>query len=161
MLAREQVVALVRLIENAANDALHEYEKDGKLPTLDSVESHPLDSEINLNLKKTIRTLEGACDQLCTLLAPPAHTIVNVSWAWIIRQMRIDEPLQRAQDSYWACLRVAAKAGIADILADKPSGVHVRDISAQLHIEESKVTSILRVLAARHCFCEGDHPSSR
>jgi hypothetical protein len=42
------------------------------------------------------------------------------------------------------------------VLGDDVSGLHVRDIATRLQIEESKITSVLRVLAARHCFREGN-----
>jgi hypothetical protein len=77
--ARKEVDALVKLIQDAAHKALDEYERHAELPTLCSLQSHPLDSAANIvDLKKIIRILEGGCDQLCSLLAPPAHTITNV-----------------------------------------------------------------------------------
>jgi hypothetical protein len=46
-------------------------------PSLDA--PHPLDYSQNaLALKRAIRVLEGACEQLCTTLAQPGHTICNV-----------------------------------------------------------------------------------
>jgi hypothetical protein len=76
-----QVNALVSLITSATRDAVAEYEKHGhEPPSLDLSEPHPLDAELpSLALKKAIRTLESACERLCTTLAPPLHTIVNVS----------------------------------------------------------------------------------
>jgi len=139
MNTRQQVDRLLALVSDAAHKALDEYEKYGaEVPTLDSLVEHPLDRHIDagtVQLKKIIRNLEGACDQLCTTLASPLHTLTN-----------------RAQDSYWAALRVAAKTGIADILASNPSGLHSSEISRIIHVEESKLTSIMRLLATRHCF---------
>jgi len=143
MNTRQQVDRLLALVSDAAHKALDEYEKYGaEVPTLDSLVEHPLDRHIDagtVQLKKIIRNLEGACDQLCTTLASPLHTLTN-----------------RAQDSYWAALRVAAKTGIADILASNPSGLHSSEISRIIHVEESKLTSIMRLLATRHCFREVD-----
>lgn len=81
MTAKSQVQALLLIISQAAQDALAEYEKYGEeVPPLDSVDPHPLDEETNqVDLKKIIRKLEGACEQLCSTLAPPTHTLVNVS----------------------------------------------------------------------------------
>ncbi|KXN81593.1 Sterigmatocystin 8-O-methyltransferase [Leucoagaricus sp. SymC.cos] len=141
MNTRQQVDLLIALISDAAHKALDEYENHGaELPSLDSLAEHPLDRRINagtVQLKKIIRNLEGACDQLCTTLASPLHTLTN-----------------RAQDAYWAALRVTAKAGIADTLVSNPSGLHTSEISRMIQVEESKVTSILRLLATRHCFRE-------
>ncbi|KIK67744.1 hypothetical protein GYMLUDRAFT_36509 [Collybiopsis luxurians FD-317 M1] len=141
MTSRAQIEALVGLIQQAAQDALAEYEKSGAdAPTLDSVDPHPLDSASDtIALKRIIKKLEGACDQLCSTLAPPAHTILN-----------------RSQDTYWACVRVAVDNNIADVLADHPNGLHVSKLSEILHLEPGKLTSVLRCLAARHCFIEVD-----
>ncbi|KAJ3887532.1 S-adenosyl-L-methionine-dependent methyltransferase [Lentinula edodes] len=136
---RSQVETLVSYIQQAAQDALAEYERTSfNTPSLDSIVAHPLDDVLNtIALKRAIRMLEGACDQLCTTLAPPAHTIIN-----------------RAQDTYWACLRVAVENNIPDALAGYPSGIHVSELSNKVNIEPGKLLSILRLLAARHCFKE-------
>lgn len=80
MSARDHVDSLLAIIKEAAHSALDEYEKYGTpTPTLDSLDSHPLDiADDKLKLKKIVSKLEGACDQLCTILAPPSHTIMNV-----------------------------------------------------------------------------------
>lgn len=81
MSARTQVEALLTLIRESALKALDDYETHGKeAPTLDSLQKHPLDEAVNkLDFKKTIRKLEAACDQLCSTLAPPSHSIMKVS----------------------------------------------------------------------------------
>lgn len=80
MSARRQVESLLAIIKDAAYSALDQYEKTGApTPVLDSTEGHLLDhSDDNIVLKKIINKLEGACEQLCTTLAPPSHTIMNV-----------------------------------------------------------------------------------
>ena len=77
---KAKLEALLKLINLAAQEAIAEYEKVGGVaPSIDSTEPHPLDNAIdNLALKSAIRTLEGACAQLCTTLAPPSHTVINV-----------------------------------------------------------------------------------
>jgi 2-polyprenyl-3-methyl-5-hydroxy-6-metoxy-1,4-benzoquinol methylase len=137
--SREQIQALVGFIQQAAFDALAEYEKAGTpVPSLDSVDPHPLDdAQNNIALKRIVKKLEGACDQLCTALAQPAHTIVN-----------------RSQDFYWACLRVAVENNVADALVGHPNGLHISKLSTAVHIEPGKLTSVLRFLGARHCFRE-------
>lgn len=73
-----QVDALLKLITQSAQQAVAVYAKHSdQPPTL--AESHPFDSSIDLELKKTIRILEGACEQLCSTLAPAYHTLSNVS----------------------------------------------------------------------------------
>ena len=77
---KAKLEALLKLINSAAQEAIAEYEKaGGDVPSIYSVEPHPLDNAIdNIALKSAIRTLEGACAQLCTTLAPPSHTVINV-----------------------------------------------------------------------------------
>ena len=80
MSGKKDVRALLALINDAATKAMAEYEKCGQeVPSLDDRIPHPLDyAEDVLELRKTIRILEGACEQLCATLAPPALTVVNV-----------------------------------------------------------------------------------
>lgn len=77
---RMKLNALLALINSAAQDAMREYEQVGDgVPSSDLPSSHALDAiPESLALKKAIRVLEGACEQLCTTLAPPSHTIINV-----------------------------------------------------------------------------------
>ncbi|KAJ3806632.1 S-adenosyl-L-methionine-dependent methyltransferase [Lentinula lateritia] len=139
MTGRSEVQALLLLISESAMQALHEYEKHGEaLPSLYGDHLHLLDKgHTPILLKKAIRNLEGACDQLCSTLAPPLHTIVNVP-----------------QDYYWSCLRVAAHKKIADILDGNSSGVDIMSLVTETGIEQTKLTVIMRTLAARHCFHE-------
>lgn len=75
-----EVQVLLELITKSATEALDEYGKYGdSVPSVYETNTHPLDEhKMSLRLKKAIRNLEGACDQLCATLAPPLHTIVNV-----------------------------------------------------------------------------------
>lgn len=54
-----------------------------------------------------------------------------------------------------SCLRVAVEVHIPDLLLDRPNGVHVNELSEKTGIESGKLGRILRLLAIRHCFCEG------
>ncbi|KAF9552959.1 S-adenosyl-L-methionine-dependent methyltransferase [Agrocybe pediades] len=139
MSARSQVTALLAIITEAAYSALGAYEESGTpTPTLNDVDGHALDNAFDtIRLKKIISKLEGACEQLCTTLSPPSHTIMN-----------------RAQDFGWACLRVAVKQRFADELLGLPSGLHINELSERVHVHPMKLGSVLRVLAARHCFRE-------
>ncbi|KAF4618347.1 hypothetical protein D9613_011690 [Agrocybe pediades] len=142
MTARQQVDTLLDLIKTSAYQALDEYEKyGGAVPSLDSLAAHPLDGFMDfrtMQLKKFVRKLEGACDQLCTTLAPPLHTLSN-----------------RAHDTYWAALRTASKLEIADIIASSEKGrLHTAELSHRIQANENKIASIMRLLATRHCFKE-------
>lgn len=75
---RAKLEALLALLNSAAQAAIAEYEKTGDVPSTES--AHPLDFEPpSLALRNTVRILEGACEQLCTTLSPPGHTLLNVS----------------------------------------------------------------------------------
>jgi hypothetical protein len=79
MANKAKLEALLTMINASARDAIALYEKYGDVPAIDQMEPHPLDSEVDqVALKSAIRTLEGACAQICATLAPPAHTAVNV-----------------------------------------------------------------------------------
>jgi hypothetical protein len=79
-----EVAALLSIINNAAQAALSEYTAHGAdVPSIYSHKAHPLDSaEDTLALRMAIKTLEGACYQLCATLAPPSHTMHKV-WPFI------------------------------------------------------------------------------
>lgn len=78
---KAKLEALLSLINSSAREAISEYEKAGDgVPSPDSNNAHPLDnSHDTLALKKAIRVLEGSCESLCTTLAQPGHTLINVS----------------------------------------------------------------------------------
>jgi hypothetical protein len=79
MANKAKLEALLTLINTSARDAIALYEQYGDVPAIDQMEPHPLDSAVDqVALKSAIRTLEGACAQICTTLAPPAHTAINV-----------------------------------------------------------------------------------
>ncbi|KAJ3993680.1 O-methyltransferase-domain-containing protein [Lentinula boryana] len=139
MTGPSEVQQLLKIIAQAANDALNEYARHGEeVPSIYETKTHPLDiAETAFTLKKAIRTLEGACNQLCSTLAPPLHTVIN-----------------NAHDYYWSCLRVAAKKGLADILYDHQGGLHIEVLSQRVGINQGKLATIMRTLASRHCFHE-------
>ena len=82
MSGETQLEALLEIITASARQAIAEYKKGGNdVPTIHSKTYHPLDSAIDtVSLKKAVRLLEGACQQLCASLAPPQHTLQNVSY---------------------------------------------------------------------------------
>lgn len=106
MSVRVQVEALLSIIKEATYNALEQYETTGVLtPVLDSTEGHPLDQvDDNIALKKIISKLEGACEQLCTTLAPPSHTIMNVCLQYFIlayRELSLREPMLEEGPRLW------------------------------------------------------------
>ncbi|KAK1217854.1 hypothetical protein PQX77_019474 [Marasmius sp. AFHP31] len=138
MSGRETVQALLRLINTASEDAMKAYEQHGEVPALDSTSKHPLDvAEDAVALRKAVRILEGACEQLCDLLAPPAHTVIN-----------------RAQALDWACIKVAIEARIADILSEHPEGLHIDELASLAQIDSQKLAHVLRLLATVNIFKE-------
>lgn len=75
---KARLEALLALVNSAAQDAIAEYEKTGDVPSTET--AHALDNTVSsLGLRKAVRILEGACEQLCTTLAPPRHTLHIVS----------------------------------------------------------------------------------
>lgn len=81
MSAESQLEALLEIINTATRQAIAEYKKGGhEVPTIHSKTYHPIDFATDtVVLKKAVRLLEGACQQLCASLAPPQHTVQNVS----------------------------------------------------------------------------------
>lgn len=76
-----EVESLLCLINSATQDALAIYKNSGRgIPSIHSTNVDPFDKEAtSLALKKAIRVLEGSCEQLCATLAPPSHTLLNVT----------------------------------------------------------------------------------
>jgi ubiquinone/menaquinone biosynthesis C-methylase UbiE len=136
---KAKLEALLRLINSAAQQAIAEYEKaGGDVPSIDSTEPHPIDNAVdNMPLKSAIRTLEGACEQLCTTLAPPAHTAIK---------------LVKAYD--FACIRVALRENITNILVDYPKGIHINELSKIVKIDAKKLVRLMRLLATRGFYNE-------
>ena len=79
-----QVKALLSIINKATQDALSAY-ADSKedVPSLMSTDERSvLSMANNLALKRAVRVLEGACEQLCATLAPPGQSIVDVNFSF-------------------------------------------------------------------------------
>ncbi|KAF9460451.1 S-adenosyl-L-methionine-dependent methyltransferase [Collybia nuda] len=129
---------LVSIIKAAADNIESFYKSDPKkpsVPSLDDTEPHPLDDGVYpLEVKHSLQMLEGACAQLCTNLARPNHTMLNIF-----------EP---------ACLGVVLRARVADVLLDKPAGVPVAEISKHCGVESRKLSRVLRTLCSNHIFRE-------
>ncbi|KZP16932.1 S-adenosyl-L-methionine-dependent methyltransferase [Athelia psychrophila] len=134
---KARLEALLALINSAAHDAISEYERVGEVPSIDTV--HPLDTtSASLALRKAVRVMEGACEQLITTLAPPAHTLLKRSFSHL-------EP---------TCLEVVIEANVAGILADHPDGLSIADIGARAGIHPERLGRFVRFLATKSCFKE-------
>ncbi|THH16220.1 hypothetical protein EW146_g4386 [Bondarzewia mesenterica] len=135
---KDKLRSLLALINSATEDAIRQYELAGlDVPSLESATESQLPEDTTA-LKKSLRILQGACHQLCTTLAPPALTIQTRSLA----------------TADIACLRVVVNANVADVIADRPEGMHIQEIAAKTHLEGEKLMRIMRNLAATHCFRE-------
>ncbi|KAF9236987.1 O-methyltransferase-domain-containing protein [Melanogaster broomeanus] len=141
MSAEAQLEALLEIINSSARQAIAEYKKGGNgVPTIHSKTFHSVDFATDtLALKKAVRLLEGACQQLCASLAPPQHTVINI-----------------AQSYDWACMGVVLRTGVADALEKYPKGLHVNELSRIVGLEKGKLARVLRVLASKGCFTEVD-----
>ncbi|KAK0443668.1 S-adenosyl-L-methionine-dependent methyltransferase [Desarmillaria tabescens] len=138
-----QLSQLVSLIANATKFVEDTFSKaaEPNVPSLDDTTSHPLDDQVSsMEMREAIQTIEGACAQLCALVARPNRTMLNKIFG-------IFEP---------ACIRVVVNFNIADHLLDKPEGVHISDLGALSGAEPQKLGRIMRLLASKHCFREVD-----
>ncbi|KAG9311301.1 O-methyltransferase-domain-containing protein [Chiua virens] len=140
MSGEAQLEALLEIINTSARQAIAEYKKGGnEVPTIHSKEHHPIDfANDTVALKKAVRLLEGASQQLCASLAPPQHTLQNLAMTF-----------------EWACVRVVIRAKIADTLTKYPKGLHVEELAKLANLEKGKLTRVLRLLATKGCFTEG------
>jgi len=76
-----QLEKLLELITSSARAAIQEYKQAAgassradPVPSIHDPEFHPLDTaQDTVRLKKAVRTLEGAAQQLAATLAPPQH----------------------------------------------------------------------------------------
>lgn len=80
-MSNEHIHQLVALITDAAKTIENEFAKSSApiIPTLDDVKPHPVDGAMSEAMRKAVAIMDGACAQLCASVAPPSHTIVNVS----------------------------------------------------------------------------------
>ncbi|KAL4260401.1 O-methyltransferase COMT-type [Pleurotus pulmonarius] len=137
---KAQVRALLGLLNTAVEEAIAEYDKQGlDIPVIDSVYAHPMDGRLpTLKFKHAIRTLEAACGQICTTLAQPSHTMLNYSMDAFVP----------------AAMNAAIKAGIAQLLAKHPNGLHVNELAKETSIHPQKLGTLMRLLVTNHCFQE-------
>ncbi|KAG1905249.1 S-adenosyl-L-methionine-dependent methyltransferase [Suillus fuscotomentosus] len=134
-----KVEALLSIINSSAREAMAEYKNTGHgVPGIDANTLHPLDFATDtLALRKAIRLLEGACEQLNTILAPPQHTAYNF-----------------IHNYNWACTNVATQSCIADVLEKHPEGLSVDALADAVNFDKTKLARVLRLLTLRGCFKE-------
>ncbi|KAG8221630.1 S-adenosyl-L-methionine-dependent methyltransferase [Butyriboletus roseoflavus] len=140
MSAEAQLEALLEIINTSARQAIAEYKKGGSndVPTIHSKAYHPIDLATDtVALKKAVRLLEGACQQLCASLAPPQHTLQNFAMSYD-----------------WACVALVIRAKVADVLEKYPKGLHVDELGKLVNLEKGKLARVLRLLATKGCFTE-------
>lgn len=78
----EELNALLALITNSVKEVISTYKSVGHaVPSLRSVEPGPFDTPRSApsHLAKSIKTIEGACAQLCATIATPGHMLANVT----------------------------------------------------------------------------------
>ncbi|KAI0069222.1 S-adenosyl-L-methionine-dependent methyltransferase [Artomyces pyxidatus] len=131
--------ALVALISNAVEDSIIAYEQEGRpIPSLDDISDADADTLGSLGLHHAVRTLTGACTQLCDTLTPTPHVVFS----------KVLEPLETS------CLRVAVEAQIPDALMGHSEGVPISKLAAKVGIEQGKLARVLRCLSVLHTFRE-------
>lgn len=79
-----QLNALLALITESVATVQNEFSQSSKpyVPSLNDTEPHPLDTQFSSpELIKAVRTIQGACVQLCATAVRPNRTLLNVSGA--------------------------------------------------------------------------------
>lgn len=137
----QHITALRAIINESIDQIIEEYSAVGQeVPSLESTTVGPFDApeQTPSRLLQAVQRIEAACAQLSFTVSSPGHVIVNKSLAH-------NEP---------ACLAVVNAAGIADLLLDKPDGVHVEKLAEATKLDSGKLRRILRLLATKHVFRE-------
>lgn len=78
-----QLSELVSLIANATKFVEDTFAKTSKpdVPTLDDTAPHPLDNQVSsTEMREAVQTIEGACAQLCALIARPINPPAESIW---------------------------------------------------------------------------------
>ncbi|KAK7026519.1 hypothetical protein VNI00_015599 [Paramarasmius palmivorus] len=141
--ANTALTTLTTLISSSVQEVLAVYASGGySVPSLDSIAPGPFDGPVEDapdRLVRAVKTIEAACTQLICTVSNPAGVIYNKANAQ-------HEP---------ACLLVASDARIADLLVDKPDGMHVNELAKVSSFkDEDKLGRVMRLLATRHVFRE-------
>ncbi|PCH43626.1 S-adenosyl-L-methionine-dependent methyltransferase [Wolfiporia cocos MD-104 SS10] len=132
----QQLRALVRLISDAAEDIIKEWEvEDSAPPTSKDAPRLP-----SWELYNARRTFIGACGMGVDLVHDPQTRLTEVAASYMNSQ----------------ALRVAAETRIADILdgVDPSEGLSIQKISQRVGIQDKDLTRVLRSLCTLHIFNE-------
>lgn len=171
-----ELTRLAELITSSVQDVLAEYQNAGQdVPWLSSTEPGPFDKPhlTPPKLSKAIQIIEAACAQLSFAVASPGHVITNVRsdhtsfWPstegsseiiWRAYHCDIPDPIYVATKQFEepAGLQVVTTAKIADMLVGQPEGLPVEQLAKQSGLDPNKLGRILRMLATKHCFQEGE-----
>ncbi|EPT04774.1 hypothetical protein FOMPIDRAFT_1027546 [Fomitopsis schrenkii] len=127
---------LVRLINDASEVVIHEWQAEAKDPN-PPADASLLPSQVLYDAR---RTLLGACGMASDLVAEPQQRLMEVSIGYYSSR----------------ALHVAAEGRVADIIAeaDTGEGVHVSEIASKTGVEHRKLARILRALCSIHIFKE-------
>ncbi|ESK85648.1 S-adenosyl-L-methionine-dependent methyltransferase [Moniliophthora roreri MCA 2997] len=138
-----QLHSLTNLITTSVHDIISVYASVGQtVPSLDSLEPGPFDGaveDVPERLVRAIKIIEAACTQLVCTVSSPSGLIYNATNGHA-------EP---------SALLVVTQARIADILVDKPEGLHVDQLAEASGFKDAdKLGRLMRLLASRHVFRE-------
>ncbi|PCH40195.1 S-adenosyl-L-methionine-dependent methyltransferase [Wolfiporia cocos MD-104 SS10] len=135
----DQLRSLLRLLNDAANTILTEWEAEEQI-ILDSSQpvTHP--SVPTAELFEARRIFLGACGMCIDIVQDPLIRLTEVVFSHLTA----------------AALRVAAEARIADILAkaDPNEGLSIKEITRQCGIQDWKLVRVLRCLCGLNIFAE-------
>ncbi|KAJ7806154.1 O-methyltransferase [Mycena olivaceomarginata] len=109
-------------------------------PSLDEPYNPDLNSvTLDLAVEKAAATIVSAASQLIASVQPPAHSILDTSYGFLLS----------------SALRTASVSNVPDILATVGSkGSHISDIAKKAGIDASKLGRTLRPLVTHHVFRE-------
>ncbi|KAI0045354.1 S-adenosyl-L-methionine-dependent methyltransferase [Auriscalpium vulgare] len=132
------LLALASIISSGARTLDEAYTQRGfSFPSLNEpFQPGPLDND--KDLANTTRLIVAAAHQIIATVRLPLDTIQDYAPAVYIS----------------SSLGFVDQTNIADVLKDKPQGVHINDISAKVDVDAVKIARILRYLATRHVFRE-------
>ncbi|KAI3616393.1 S-adenosyl-L-methionine-dependent methyltransferase [Moniliophthora roreri] len=142
-MSNNHLTSLTSLITSAVWEIIATYTSIGRtVPSLDSVEPGPFDGaaeDVPERLARAVKVIEAACTQLVCTVSNPSGIILD-------RALAQPDP---------SCLAIVTDARIADLLAEKPDGMHVNQLAEASGLKDSdKLGRVLRLLAAKHIFRE-------
>ncbi|ESK82329.1 S-adenosyl-L-methionine-dependent methyltransferase [Moniliophthora roreri MCA 2997] len=139
----DHLTSLATLISSSVQEVIAAYASVGQtVPSLDSVEPGPFDGaveDVPERLARAVRVIEAACAQLVCTVSNPSGLV-------------FDKAIAQPEPS---CLVIVNNARIADLLVDRPEGMHVKQLAETSGFKDSdKLGRAMRLLAAKHVFRE-------